>query len=240
LILLHRRSLVTADTSAAHFAAVGIGTKVMGEALTSVSRERLDRRAIARAPVAIQIETLERIVAADPHLMAVLALIRDLALPDGWLVAGCLYQTVWNALTGRPPRTGIKDYDIAYFDASDLSYEAEDRVIARAAEAGAALGLELEVRNQARVHLWFEERFGFAVPPLTSAGEAPTRYASTTHAVGIRLARDDRFEVVAPYGLRDLFALHIRPNRMMPNGATHDAKAKRCLALWPEVTVEWW
>jgi hypothetical protein len=231
---------VTVDTSAALLRRRAIGTKVMSEALKSVPRERPDRRAIAHAPVAIQVETLERIVVADPDLMAILSIVRDQALPDGWLVAGCLYQTVWNALTGRPPRTGIKDYDIAYFDASDLSYEAEDRVIDQVAEAGIALGLELEVRNQARVHLWFEGRFGFAVPPLASASEAPTRYASTTHAVGIRLARDDRFEVVAPYGLRDLFALHIRPNRMMPNGATHDAKARRCLAIWPEVTVEWW
>jgi hypothetical protein len=212
----------------------------MGEALKSVPQQRLDNRAIAHAPLAVQVEALEQLVSADPDLMAVLSIIRDLALPDGWLVAGCVYQTIWNALTGRPPRTGIKDYDIAYFDASDLSYEAEDRVIARVAEAGAALGLELEVRNQARVHLWFEERFGFAVPPLTSASEAPMRYASTTHAVGIRLMRSDRFEVVVPYGLRDLFALHIRPNRMMPNGATHNAKARRCLTIWPEVTVEWW
>ena len=25
----------------------------------------------------------------------------DLALPDAWLVSGCLVQTVWNVLTGR-------------------------------------------------------------------------------------------------------------------------------------------
>ena len=110
---------------------------------------------------------VERIVAGNADLMAVLRLVRELALPDGWLMAGCIYQSIWNALTGRPPRTGIKDYDIGYFDATDLSYEAEDRVIRKVGDAAAKAGvrLALEVRNQARVHLWFEQRFGFSGAP---------------------------------------------------------------------------
>lgn len=213
----------------------------MHETAQAEPRREPDGRSLVSAPLARQVEALERIVAGDPDLMAVLRLIRSQRLPDGWLFAGCLYQTVWNVLSGKPRRTGIRDYDIGYFDASDLSYEAEDRVIQRVTKAGAALGLELEVRNQARVHLWFPERFGFAVPPFTSAAEAPTRYASTTHAIGVRLTPDDRFEVLAPYGLSDLFAMHMRPNRaMQQNGATHDAKARRCQAIWPQITVEWW
>ena len=35
-------------------------------------------------------------------------------------VAGCLYQTVWNVLTGRDRGTGIEDYDLIYFDDGDL------------------------------------------------------------------------------------------------------------------------
>ncbi|WP_342361021.1 nucleotidyltransferase family protein [Terrarubrum flagellatum] len=197
-------------------------------------------RALAAAPLTEQIEAVGQIVRDDPDLMAALRLIRDLELPDGWLCGGCIYQTIWNVIACYPRRTGVKDYDIGYFDPSDLSYEAEDRVIRRVEEAGASLGLNLEVRNQARVHLWFEQRFGYAVPPLASAAEAPTRYASTTHAIGVRLTEGDRIDVVAPYGLRDIFAMHLRPNRSLPNGPTHDAKAKRCQAIWPMVTVEWW
>ncbi len=209
----------------------------------SVSLEPLateTRSPLANAPLSSQLEGLQQIVSADPDLMAVLRLIRDQELPDGWLVAGCIYHTVWNTITGRPRRAGIKDYDIAYFDGSDLSYEAEDRVIGRLAEAGKSLRLELEVRNQARVHLWFGNRFGFSMPPMASAAEAPARYASLAHAVAVRLTRAGGFEVVAPFGLRDVFAMHLRPNRSHPNGATHDAKARRCLAIWPELTVEWW
>jgi hypothetical protein len=28
---------------------------------------------------------------------------------------------VWNVVTGQPPESGILDYDLAYYDGSDLS-----------------------------------------------------------------------------------------------------------------------
>lgn len=195
---------------------------------------------LALAPLDVQAAALERMIADDPDLMAILALVRDLALADGWLTSGALYQTVWNRLTGRSRRHGIKDYDVIYFDGADLSYAAEDAVIRRVDAAARPLGLPIEVRNQARVHLWFEQRFGFQVPPLTSSAESLVRYASTSHAVAARLDGGDRIQLLAPFGLRDVFALHIRPNRVLPNGESHDAKARRCQAVWPEVTVEWW
>lgn len=41
---------------------------------------------------------------------------------------------MWNVITGQPPEAGILDYDLVYFDASDLSWEAEDAVIRRGDE----------------------------------------------------------------------------------------------------------
>ena len=57
----------------------------------------------------------------DPTLVEVLSRAAALTLPDWYLVAGCLYQTVWNVVTGQPPESGILDYDLAYYDGSDLS-----------------------------------------------------------------------------------------------------------------------
>ena len=39
-----------------------------------------------------------------------------LALPDAWIVSGCLVQTAWNLQTGRAVDYGIADYDVFYFD----------------------------------------------------------------------------------------------------------------------------
>jgi hypothetical protein len=182
----------------------------------------------------------ETIVRSDPDLMQMLASIRRVRLPQWWLVAGCLYQTVWNVLTGRDRGTGIKDYDLIYFDDSDLSWAAEDTVIRRVATATSGCVGPVEVRNQARVHLWFEARFGTVYPRLYSADEAIRRYASIVHAIGVRLDDDNRLDVVAPFGLDDLFSLVIRPNYALENAVSNTRKALRAQAIWPEVVVVPW
>lgn len=182
----------------------------------------------------------EAIIRADPGLMQLLARLRALGLPQWRLVAGCLYQTVWNALTGRPRGTGIKDYDLIYFAEDDPSWDAEDRVIRRVAAATQGGVGPVETRNQARVHLWFTRRFGSPYPQLSSADESLRLYASVVQAVGVRLEEDGRLDVAAPFGLDDLFAMVIRPNPALDNAASHHRKARRAQQIWPEVTVLPW
>ena len=183
---------------------------------------------------------LERIVRADARLMQLLKVGRDVNLPQWRLVAGCIYQTVWNSLTDRPPATGINDYDLIYFDGRDLSKEAENAVELQVREFLPDLPAPVEVRNQARVHLWFEDYFGIPYAPLSCADEAIDRYASKTHAVGIRLTEDGLLDVYAPFGLEDIFAMIIRPNYALPNRPTHDRKGGRAKEIWPELKVLEW
>jgi uncharacterized protein len=182
------------------------------------------------------------IIRGVPTTMQVLRTIRDLGLPDAMIFSGAIYQPVWNHLTSRAPDYGIKDYDVAYHDPSDTSYEAEDVVIQRvAAQFDEPLKSLVEVRNQARVHLWFEKKFGGdePYPPLTSSAEALKRFVATAFCVGVRMEADDSLSVFAPFGLEDLFALHLRPNPLRVKGAggwgrtTGSAQAR-----WPEITVE--
>lgn len=183
---------------------------------------------------------LERIVREDAHLVRLLNVGRDTNLPQWRLVAGCIYQTVWNRLTGRPQGAGINDYDLIYFDDRDLSKEAEAAAELRVRERLPDLPAPVEVRNQARVHSWFEDYFDIPYPALSCADEAITRYASKTHAVGIRLTEDGQLDVYAPFGLEDIFAMVVRPNYALPNKPTHDRKAARAKAIWPELTVLEW
>ena len=181
---------------------------------------------------------LTDIVRADPGLMQVLTTVRALALPDWRLVSGAVYQAVWNARTGRPAGYGIKDYDLAYFDGSDLSYEAEDMVIQRVASAfDDPLRSQVEVRNQARVHLWFQSRFGEPYEALTSTDQALERFVAPTFAVGVRLEADDRITVAAPFGLEDVFALTIRPNPNRPRARGWAKVVESARGRWPELTV---
>lgn len=70
-----------------------------------------------------------------------------LELPGWYVTAGCLFQTVWNVVTDRPPTSGIRDYDIFYFDGTDLSREAEDAVIKAGQEVFAGLPAEVEIHK---------------------------------------------------------------------------------------------
>ncbi|WP_442855829.1 nucleotidyltransferase family protein [Devosia sp. A16] len=191
-------------------------------------------------PAAAQAAALRGIIRATPMLLTVLERLPELDLPDSWLVSGAIYNTVWNHLTGRPPLTGINDIDLFYFDASDLSYEAEDTAIKAADRIFAGLPLPVQLRNQARVHLWYPERFGEPYPAVTSSREAIDRFASLTHAVGARLDRAGEIELYAPFGLDDLFSFRIVPNRRINNRATHEKKAARARGVWPEIVVEAW
>ncbi len=188
-------------------------------------------------PDASHEERLEAIVRTGPTLMRVLTIARDLALPDWLIFSGAVYQRVLNQLTGRDLDYGIKDYDLAYHDAADLSYEAEDAVIRRVAAAyPPPLDALVEVRNQARVHLWFQDKFGEPYAPLRNSAEALERFTSATFSVGVRLEPDDRLTIVAPFGLDDLFALRLRPNpSRQTNGFARTAAAAK--ARWPELEV---
>lgn len=180
---------------------------------------------------------LATILRASPDVMHVLTGVRALGLPDWRLFSGAVYQTVWNAVTGRDPAYGIKDFDIGYFD-PDTSWDAEDVFIRRAAEAfEEPFRSTVEVRNQARVHLWFEPRFGEPYAPLANTDEALERFVCSAFAVGVRLEADDSISVAAPFGLEDMFDMVLRPNpsRLLAKG--WDRVTRSAEARWPEVRI---
>lgn len=154
-----------------------------------------------------------------------------LALEDGWLVAGCLFQTVWNLQSGRAPEAGIKDYDIFYFDASDLSADAEARVQERVDTVLGSLGVPIEAKNQARVHLWYEAHFGHAYPKLASAREGIDRFLVLSTCVAVRPTRQGH-ELYVPNGLADLYAGVLAPNPLTPHAPLFRDKAASYRSRW--------
>lgn len=172
----------------------------------------------------------------NPVNVAIIDELHRLALPDAWLVSGCLVQTVWNALTGCALDHGIADYDVFYCD-TDTSWEAEDAVIRALHSRLGHLGARIEIRNQARVHLWYPAKHGLPYPPLRSSREGIDRFLTQNTQVGVRRAGDG-YEVYAPHGFDDVAGLIARPNPE-PNfsAASYAVKAARWKALWPEFTV---
>lgn len=191
------------------------------------------------APLEVQQAEFVRIVLTNPVVATLVGRLPALGLDDCWLAAGCLFQTVWNVLTGRDPQAGILDYDVNYHDASDTSWEAEDAVIRRAAVVFADVDANVEVRNEARVHLWYEQKFGTPCPPYRSVGHAVSTFPNCSSCVAVR-PTSGGVEVLAPFGLRDLFAMVTRPNPVLAPAAVYEAKTARWRAEWPTLTVLPW
>ena len=159
-----------------------------------------------------------------------------LALPDAWVVSGCLAQTAWNVLTGRALHYGIGDYDIFYFD-PDTSWQAEDAVIREFERRLGNLQVRLEIRNQARVHLWYGDKHGLPYPALRSSTEGIDRFLTRTTQVGIRRTATGH-AVYAPHGFADIAGMIVRPNPG-PNFSSENYanKAARWKQCWPELTI---
>ena len=99
------------------------------------------------------------------------------------------------------------------------------------------LGAAVETRNQARVHLWYEEKYGLPYSPLARSTDGIDRFLTANTMVGIRHTAAG-CEVYAPNGFDDIARMIARPNpgaNFSP--ANYAAKTARWKALWPEVTV---
>jgi uncharacterized protein len=173
-----------------------------------------------------------RDVRTNRHNLAILDRWHALALPDGWLVAGCLFQTVWNLQSGAAPEAQIKDYDIFYFDGDDLSEEGERQVQARVEAVLSDVGVVVEAKNQARVHLWYREYFGHDYPRLRSAMDGIDRFLIPATCVGLR-PEGDGWELYAPHGLPLLYEGRLTPNPLIDHKVLFEAKARSYQERWP-------
>ncbi|WP_411884266.1 nucleotidyltransferase family protein [Polaromonas sp. YR568] len=165
------------------------------------------------------------------HNQRILAQLPALGLPDAWLVAGCLFQTVWNVRSGQPPEAHIKDYDLFYFDPTDLSEATEAHVNERAQSCFAGHGITVEAKNQARVHTWYEDFFGFPYPALRSSREGIDRFLVRCTCVGLKAGGSD-VELYAPNGVDDLYKGRLSPNPLCHHLPLFEKKAKAYQERW--------
>jgi hypothetical protein len=90
---------------------------------------------------------LESIVLASPILGPIIRQWSEVSLPDWWLVAGAVAQTVWNDAFGLAPNHGIQDIDLVYFDGADATERGEARHAERLQRIFAALPVRIDAKN---------------------------------------------------------------------------------------------
>ena len=192
------------------------------------------------ADVDEQIRIFKEIVFSSKVLSDALERARSLNLENYYIGAGCVTQTVWNYLSQKPLEYGIKDIDLVYFDDKNLDEESENGICVRARELYADFDLEIDVKNQARVYLWYENHFGYPIEPYRSLESAINHWPTTATSIGIRKIGDQDLRIYAPFGLNDLFGKIVRANKAQITKEIYQGKVNSWLTKWPELVIVPW
>lgn len=167
-----------------------------------------------------------------PWLMAALRTARELA-PPGWAIgAGALRNMVWDRLHGIADPQPASDIDLIWYD--PVAPAGEDGAICARLQARMPT-LDWEVVNQAHVHRWLGSPL---TSPLRDLHDAVAGWPETATAIALRLEPDDRFTLIAPFGLDDVFGLVVRHNpRISADVYRQRLHDKAYCARWPKLAV---
>ncbi len=159
-----------------------------------------------------QNEKMISILKKNTYLMDVLDYIETLQLPNYYIAAGSIFQTVWNYYDQKDLNYNIKDIDVIYYDNTDLSVEKDIKYYNLINDFCKNKGYkyEIDVSNEARMHLWKKEKFNIDVEPYKCSEDAIDKWIATVHAIGIT-KENGEIKIYAPYGLSDIYSKTIRP-----------------------------
>jgi uncharacterized protein len=186
-----------------------------------------------------QKEALAHILSLQPAVTKALEVLSD-EFDHAYIGAGCIVQTVWNHMTNRPLHYGIHDLDVVYFDEQDVSLEKEVEIEERLQTLLSDTPFKIDAKNEARVHLWYEEKFGKRIAPYSSLEAAINSWPTTATSIGVKVDQKGAFKVYAPYGFHDLFGLIVRPNKLLISRDVYEAKVAKWSVRWPELEVISW
>ena len=159
-----------------------------------------------------QNETFIKIIKQNSDLVTILDYIYELKLPNFYIAAGSVFQTIWNYYDNKPLNFGIKDIDIIYYDPINLSKESEQKLEKTIEDylKKAGLNYELDIHNEARMHLWKKDNENKDIDQYKNSEDVIDQWIATVHAIGIT-KENNEIKVYAPYGLSDIFSKTIRP-----------------------------
>lgn len=144
---------------------------------------------------------LVQFIENDTFIMNALRAAQSLGLPQWFLGAGIIRNTVWDIQHGRTPNYDYNDIDLGYYDFENQS-DNEDQRIAR--NLGKTIDVNWEVVNQAYAHKYND------VPPYISAVDGLAHWVETATAVGATIDKSGRVLILAPWGVNDLLELKLR------------------------------
>ena len=165
-----------------------------------------------------QIDITIEILNKNKELIDILNYVDELKLNNYYISAGSIFQTIWNYLDNRDINYGIKDIDIIYHNINDILVDTDIKYYEMIQDYSNNMGYkyEIDVSNEARMHLWKKEHEGIDIKPYISSEDAIKRWIATIHAIGIT-KNNGNIKIYAPYGLSDIYSKTIRPIKHIDN-----------------------
>ncbi len=197
-------------------------------------------RNLAFTNLNIQQKELKQILKQNKVLTKTLELLQEMNLPNWYLGGGSVPQIIWNYYHGFDLNFGIKDYDIVYFDPQTINKDDEDKINILIKQKYPDCPVHLELVNEARTHLWYEQEFGKKIKPYICTEDAVYSFPTTASAIGLKLDRNSNLHIFAPHGLTDLLSLVVRANKIQITKKVYEKKSERWSQIWPKLTIIPW
>ncbi|WP_238881928.1 nucleotidyltransferase family protein [Clostridium sp. YIM B02551] len=188
----------------------------------------------------LQIEALEKILYSSEMIKTALERAEKLEIENYYIGAGSIAQTVWNYISNKTLSYGIKDIDFVYFDNENLNIESENKIINKIRSLYSDMNIEIDIKNQARVHLWYKDHFGYDITPYNNLEEAINTWPTTATAIGVRKDKNNELKIYAPYGLNDLFGKIVRANKAQITKEIYEDKVEKWILKWPDLNIIPW
>ena len=182
------------------------------------------------------------IIKKNKDIISILDFLESVNLPNFYLVAGTIFQTIWNFLDNNPLYCNIHDIDIFYYDKDNLDKEYEDKSEEKIKQflVDNNINLEIDIHNEARVHLWKKYNENPNVDYYENTEDAIRRLISTIQAIGLTKI-NNKIKVYAPYGLSDVFSKTIRPVKLPTNSKiTYNKKIESWSKRFDDLKIIEW
>ncbi len=176
-------------------------------------------------------ERFTQIIKQQSWLMNALRDVRSLRLPDWYIAAGAVRNTVWNYLNGCSTTSNQKDVDVVYFDKSHLNLRRDLEIYQTLKRINP--DLDWDVTNQARKNS--------KDLVAESSCQSIAYWSETPTCIGVRLEDNDNLNICAPHGLDDLMNLIVRPvpeSYQRLSLYRERISEKNWKKIWPRLKIE--
>lgn len=181
-------------------------------------------------------QELKQIILAKQALIQRLIYLKQI-YAEAYLSAGVIRNLVWSSLHQQQYQIENTEIDVIFFDENEQNQHITQEIYEKLTQKFPEN--DWDVVNQALVHTWYTTEKNQAISAYLSLYEALSTWPETATAIAVRLIEHDEMEIIAPFGLSDLFELKLRWNDRLVSRDVfiQRLRSKRFLQRWEKLQI---